>query len=193
MLIKHGHLRQVRLEIITELVQGETVTSGLQKLLKRWQGWGKNSWLGVIVSSTVTCDVDSLLELVLLTLLEWSVDDVCRRYSTSLKTFLSPPPGLCLMLAREPTLLSTLSSIFWSTICEGWTREKIRNTWVGKWHKKWETKESLSRESGMFELNQPSATYWGIVEIRKHWRGKHHTWLTHKIDWFGSSFCEQGT
>jgi len=70
-----------------------------------------------VAADAFTCDVDSLLELVLLTLLEWSVDDVCRRYSTSLKTFLSPPPGRCLMLASEPTLLSTLSSIFWSTIC----------------------------------------------------------------------------
>ena len=161
MLIKHGHLRQVRLEIITELDGGETVTSGLQKLLKRWQGWGKNSWLGVIVSSTVTCDVDSLLELVLLTLLEWSVDDVCRRYSTSLKTFLSPPPGLCLMLAREPTLLSTLSSIFWSTICEGWTRKKNRNAWVGKWHKKWETKEFSSAPlQRVWNLAAESAIYY---------------------------------
>ena len=64
-----------------------------------------------------TCVVDSLLELVRLTLPDWMFDDVCRRYSTSLKTFLSPPPGLCFMFDRDPILLSTLSSIFWSMIC----------------------------------------------------------------------------
>jgi len=32
-------------------------------------------------------------------------------------TFLSPPPGLCLMFAVDPTLDLALISIFWSRIC----------------------------------------------------------------------------
>ena len=38
--------------------------------------------------------------------------EVCLRYSTSLKTFLSPPPALCFTLSRDPTLLSTFTSTF---------------------------------------------------------------------------------
>ena len=75
------------------------------------------------INLKVTCVADSLLDPVRLILFEWSVDDVCRRYSTSLNTFLSPPPGLCLMLANDPILLSTFRSILCSIIC---SKEEVR-------------------------------------------------------------------
>lgn len=43
----------------------------------------------------------------------WSI---CFKYSLSSKIFFSPPPGLCLTLSMEPTLLSAFTSIFWLTI-----------------------------------------------------------------------------
>jgi len=71
-------------------------------------------------------------------------------------TFLSPPPGLCLMFAVDPTLDLALISIFWSRICnrgnysvkEGnrgmsyfplysqlakWSNSSLRLVWDGIW------------------------------------------------------------
>ena len=45
--------------------------------------------------------------------------EVCLRYSTSLKTFLSPPPALCRTLSSEPTFpFSTFTSTFSFRICK---------------------------------------------------------------------------
>ena len=37
---------------------------------------------------------------------------ICLMYSLSSNIFLSPPPGLCFTLARDPILLVTLNSSF---------------------------------------------------------------------------------
>lgn len=48
------------------------------------------------------------------------------KYSLSSKIFLSPPPGLCLTLSKDPILLSALTSIFWVTIWKSEEKFLIR-------------------------------------------------------------------
>ena len=80
-----------------------------------------------------TCDEDSLLELVKLPGPDAFVIDTawsltCLMYSTSLNTFLSPPPGLCFTLSKDPILLCTLTFTFWSMIyqCGGYKEITVR-------------------------------------------------------------------
>ena len=64
------------------------------------------------LSFSLTCDADCLLDDDPDAPDDACMAEVCLRYSTSLKTFLSPPPALCFTLARDPTLLSTFTSTF---------------------------------------------------------------------------------
>ena len=77
-----------------------------KKIDKFWQIW------------LYTCVADSLLELFWLFgpgdfNIIWApaVSPICFKYSISLNTFLSPPPGRCFTLSKEPTLLCTFKSI----------------------------------------------------------------------------------
>ena len=80
-----------------------------------------------------TCTADSRLELALLGASEedltisWApgVSFIIFKYSTSLKTFLSPPPGLCLTLSRDPTLLWTFNWIFRFSIWKQMVKTKM--------------------------------------------------------------------
>ena len=107
-----------------------------------------------------TWTADSLLELLWLV---WPEDlamsvapvvsFICFKYSTSLNTFLSPPPGLCLTLSKDPTLLATFKSIFRFSICK-FGRVKGRRKkvlWVGikstKTFKSQERKHSHSQRN----------------------------------------------
>ena len=70
------------------------------------------------LSLLLTCEADCLLDDDPDVLLLACMAEVCLRYSTSLKTFLSPPPALCFTLSIDPTLLSTLISTFSLRICK---------------------------------------------------------------------------
>ena len=93
----------------------------------------KNIWGVSKYFCEFTCDEDSLLELVKLPGPDAFVIDTawsltCLMYSTSLNTFLSPPPGLCFTLSKDPILLCTLTFTFWSMIyqCGGYKEITVR-------------------------------------------------------------------
>ena len=112
---------------------GKLYTKGSYSKMKN-RIWKRKTY-GVFqnIFGEFTCDEDSLLELVKLPGPDAFVIDTawsltCLMYSTSLNTFLSPPPGLCFTLSKDPILLCTLTFTFWSMIyqCGGYKEITVR-------------------------------------------------------------------
>ena len=112
---------------------GKLYTKGSYSKMKN-RIWKRKTYGGVSkYFCEFTCDEDSLLELVKLPGPDAFVIDTawsltCLMYSTSLNTFLSPPPGLCFTLSKDPILLCTLTFTFWSMIyqCGGYKEITVR-------------------------------------------------------------------